>query len=156
LISLYPLETAKSQTYFEKAKELLSREIGSSNKIAELLRNTALNEWVKKGKVLLDGKNVCAFCGNPISEKRWEEINAHFDEESKKLETEIDSLISEINSEREQLQAPISIDKTAFYANYFSEVDVFICAESETIRDYCSTLDSIVGQGSVNSYAQSR
>jgi wobble nucleotide-excising tRNase len=145
-ISPIPDPGLKIETYFEKVSELLSREIGSSNKIAELLRDAALNEWVKKGKSLLDGKDICAFCGNPISKARWEEINAHFDEESKKLEAEIDDLLSEINSDREQLQTPLSIDKTAFYAKYVSDVNDFIRTESKAIQDYCSALDSIGGQ----------
>lgn len=132
--------------YCNKAVGLLSRKIGASNKLVELLRDTALNEWVKKGQTLLSGKDVCAFCGNPISSKRWAEINAHFDEESKKLEVEIDELIEAINSEIGRLQQPVSIDKTQFYSRYHPEIDSFITARVQAISDYCAVLNNIIEQ----------
>ncbi len=132
--------------YCNKAAGLLSRKIGASNKLVELLRDIALNEWVKKGQILLAGKDVCAFCGNPISSKRWAEINAHFDEESKKLESEIDELIVAINSEIGLLQQPVSIDKTQYYSKYHSEVDSFITARTQGISDYCAALNNIIEQ----------
>ena len=134
------------KTYFDKATGLLLREIGSSNKISALLLNVALNEWVKTGKSLLDGKDLCAFCGNHISKERWEVINAHFDEESKKLEADIDGLLSEINTEKERLKKPLVINKTSFYSKYFNEVDAFINAKNEIVQRCCSSLDSIISQ----------
>ena len=132
--------------YCNKAAGLLSRKIGASNKLVELLRDTALNEWVKKGQTLLSGKEVCAFCGNPISSKRWTEINAHFDEESKKLEAEIDELIAAINSEIGRLQQPVSIVKTQYYSKYHSEIDSFITARTQVVSDYCGVLNNIIEQ----------
>lgn len=132
--------------YLDKSAGLLSRKIGASNKLIELLHDAALNEWVKKGQTLLDGKDVCAFCGNSISSKRWAEINTHFDEESKKLDAEIDELISVINSEIGRLQQPVSIDKTQYYSKYHPEIDSFITARTQAISDYCAALNNIIVQ----------
>lgn len=98
-------EVVNFNSFCDKAKLLLSREIVSSNKIKELLVDVALNEWVKQGADLLAGKKVCAFCGNPISDNRWSEIHSHFDEESKKLENELQDLIDEIKCEEEKFVA---------------------------------------------------
>lgn len=141
-----PIPSMQIGLFREKTTELLSRQIGASNKIDELLRDIALNEWVKKGKTLLADKDICAFCGNPISKKRWAEINAHFDEASKELETEIDALISEMHLEKAQLQLPTKIDKTKFYSKFFHAVDAFASAVDSAIDDYCATLDSIANQ----------
>lgn len=132
--------------YCNRTAELLSRKIGASNKLVDLLLDTALNEWVKKGQTLLSGKDTCAFCGNPISSKRWAEINAHFDEESTKLEAEIDELIEAINSEIGRHQQLVSIDKTQYYSKYHLEIDSFIAARTQAISDLCSALKNIIEQ----------
>lgn len=129
-----------------RASQLLARKIGASDKIAELLHNAALNAWVKQGKSLLEGQDVCAFCGNLISSERWMEINAHFDEESKKLETEIDALISAITADIQQLERVPNIDKTQYYAKYHSLIDVFITARIQAVSDYCLALKAIIDQ----------
>jgi len=129
-----------------RASELLSRKIGATDKIVELLHNAALNAWVKQGKSLLEGQNVCAFCGNPISSERWAEINAHFDEESKTLENEIDTLISDISTEIQQLQQAPIIDKTKYYAKYHSQIDSFITARTQAVTDYCKALKNVIDQ----------
>lgn len=132
--------------YCNRATELLSRKIGASNKIADLLRDAALSEWVKEGRALLSGKDICAFCGNPISPNRWKEINAHFDEESTKLETEIDELIRVISSEIERHQQLVSIDKAQYYSKYHLKVDNFITARTQAISVLCSTLKNVIEQ----------
>lgn len=71
------------------AKEIVERKIESSQKIQELVENTLLNEWVKKGKDLQKGRTVCAFCGNPISPERWSLLQKHFNEEVDKLDTDV-------------------------------------------------------------------
>jgi wobble nucleotide-excising tRNase len=145
-ISLLSTPNLRIRYFLKTAAELLSREIGTSKKIIELLHDAVLNEWVKNGKALLEGNDICAFCGNPISKERWENINDHFDEESKNLEAEIDVLLSEINADKEQLLSADNIDKNAFYSRYFQTVGSFIEARSNAAKDYCSSLDSIVDQ----------
>ena len=134
------------KAFCDEAVELLSREIGSSNKIAELLRDAALNKWVEEGKTLHEGKNVCAFCGNSIDGKRWKEINAHFDEESEKLKSEIDALLLKVKSEKEQIQRPMNIDKSVFFVQYHAKIDAFVSAYENFVFEYCTSLDSIVKQ----------
>lgn len=134
------------EDFSSKATVLLSRKIEASEKIAELLHNAALNDWVKRGKELLEEQDVCAFCGSPISLERWAEINAHFDEESKKLETEIDALIFAISNEIQQMERVFSIDKTTYYSKYYTKVDEFIAARTQAMTAYCNSLKSIVEQ----------
>ncbi|MDD2285263.1 MAG: AAA family ATPase [Paludibacter sp.] len=134
------------EDFCRRATALLSRKIGASEKIADLLHNAALNDWVRRGKELLEEQDVCAFCGSPISLERWAEINAHFDEESKKLETEIDALVSAISNEIQQLERAFSIDKTTYYSKYHAKVDEFLAARMQAITDYCTFLKLIVEQ----------
>ena len=79
---------------------LFSKNIASSNKIIELLQDAALNTWVKEGVKFNKDSRICKFCGNPISDERWKIIYAHFDEEYKKLENDINILKEQIGKEK--------------------------------------------------------
>lgn len=129
--------------FCKNAENLLSRKIGDSNKIQELLLDTVLNEWVKQGKKIHEGKEVCAFCGNHISTERWEVIHSHFDEESKDLEDAIDILLSKVNSEKIMLQTKDNIDKSLFYANFHQQIDELSKKRNEQVQQYCNSLDNI-------------
>lgn len=145
-ISSLIIPNLKLKSFCEKASALLSHEIGSSNKIAELLLDTILNDWVKQGTSLHQTRGDCAFCGNPISKDRWEKIHIHFDEESKTLENKIDSLIFHINSEKEMLHSLYEVNKTAFYNVYCSKIDDFIDSSTKLTHEYYSSLDKIIEQ----------
>ena len=133
-------------SYCHRASVFLSQEIGASNKIPELLLNIALNDWVKQGTNILEGQKICAFCGNPITDERWAVIHAHFDEESKKLESEIDDLVSQINSEKTLLHKPFQIDKGSFYTKYYPKIDEHLKTWDEAVQEYCQSLDKIIEQ----------
>ena len=105
------------------ANEILSRKIGESNKIYELLLDTALNEWVRKGFELHNQKSNCAFCGNVLTDERKKLINAHFDEESRKLELEIMELIKKIDNEISNVSLSLPIDKNNFQSNFHGEIE---------------------------------
>ena len=75
----------------ERARTLITKSISSSNKIEELLKDAIINRWVKEGRQLHKDKlEQCSFCGNDISQERWNELDSHFDEQSEKLEKDID------------------------------------------------------------------
>lgn len=77
----------------KRAETLLRKRIGVSNKIQRLINDAVLNDWVKKGVQIADNARQCPFCGNDINNDFWAEIHAHFDEESKELDSDIISLI---------------------------------------------------------------
>lgn len=103
----------------EKAQKLLEKKVGDSNKINELVKDSILNRWVKEGRIIhKDSLANCVFCGNDISNERWEQLDKHYDEESTKLESDIDSLIEEIETERAQIRTYLQIDKSNFYTKF--------------------------------------
>ena len=110
-----------------KAKELITKSISSSGKIEQLLKESILNRWVKEGRQLHKGKlEKCSFCGNDISEERWKELDSHFDEESEKLEQDIDLLIGEVDTLIANLDSHVQIDKTLFYSKFHADLDQLI------------------------------
>lgn len=124
-------------------RELCERRIGSSEKIQELLRDAALEQWVKQGMVHNKGREICAFCGQPITGNRWDELNKHFDEETEELLHDIETFVKKIESERTKVSSCFSPDKTCFYAAYTDELDNII-SEYETFKKaYESCLEQL-------------
>jgi wobble nucleotide-excising tRNase len=132
--------------FYGQSTNLLCRKIGTTSKIRELILSTALNDWVKKGVVLLEGTEKCAFCDNIISEKRWQIIHAHFDEESKKLESDITTLIDRIEKKKSEILQTLSIDKDLFYAHFHQRVEVISSDYALGTKQYIEILENVIEQ----------
>ena len=108
---------------YTSTEKLTTQKIGDSGKIPELIRETVLNIWVKEGyKLHKNNRSICAFCNNEISEKRWSLLDKHFDEESKKLELDIDSLVIQIEKHKKEVESYYIIDEQLFYTNFHDEI----------------------------------
>ena len=108
----------------DKAKKLITQPISNSDKIEQLVKDSILNRWVKEGRQLHKEKfEKCSFCGNDISEERWNILDSHFDEESEKLENEIDLFIKNIESTIMSFDSFLLINKNLFYSKYHSDLD---------------------------------
>ena len=145
-VNVVPCPKLSFSQYCQDAVELLGREIGSSSKIQKLLLDVALSDWVKTGIELHGDEQICAFCGNTISDERWKALHAHFDEDSKKLESEIDFLLSCVESEIASVTQPLPIDKTHFYSIYHSEIDVVIEQHKRISKQYADCLRQVLSQ----------
>ncbi|GHV02484.1 hypothetical protein FACS189485_02990 [Spirochaetia bacterium] len=133
--------------YCAAVEDIVSRRIGASDKIGELLREIALNEWVKEGYELHKNKReVCAFCGNKISDKRWVELEKHFDEESKELEAQINGLITKITAHCNYVEKAFTVDKQQFYSKFEGSIEILISSYQKTIKDYTTALDALKDQ----------
>jgi len=114
-------------TISSKAETLITKPISNSDKIEQLVKDSILNRWVKEGRQHHKDKlDNCAFCGNEITAERWKELDSHFDEESEKLEKEIDALLEEIQQQITALDNCLSINKTLFYSKYHKDIDRLI------------------------------
>jgi wobble nucleotide-excising tRNase len=117
-----------------KAKELVTKSISRSNKIEQLLKDAILNRWVKEGRQIHKGKiDKCSFCGNYIAEERWKELDSHFDEESGKLEAELDVLISQIENLNRNVDTQLQINKNAFYSKFHHDLDALIFRRQQIV-----------------------
>lgn len=119
----------------EKVEKLITKPISSSDKIEQLVKDSILNRWVKEGRQIHKGKfEKCSFCGSDISEARWKVLDSHFDEESEKLEKEIDLLIREIENSIIYIDSQIQIDKNLFYSKFHSNLDRLILLRNSIIN----------------------
>lgn len=134
-------------TISSKAEALITKPISSSDKIEQLVKDAVLNRWVKEGRQHHKNKlDKCAFCGSDVTEERWTELDSHFDEESEKLEKEIDALLLEIQQQIAALNNCLSINKTVFYAKYHKDIDRLIAFRQYVIDSIKSELGKISEQ----------
>lgn len=145
-ISFLPTPAIHFSDLAFETKNLVTKVIGDSNKIEQLVRDSILNKWVKEGKHLHEGKfEDCAFCGNKISEERWEELDKHFDEESQELERNILTLMDKIDLEI-QILSNIKINKDEFYSKFHSKINRLINLQTEFFGNYISNLNNLKSQ----------
>ncbi len=130
-----------------KASEAVSREIGRSNKIQELVKDAVLNRWVKEGRKLHQDKlDVCSFCNSPINESRWNELDKHFDEESEKLERDINNLLSEITNEKNLLLNFKIFNIEQVYSKYHTNYALAKQTFKSAVQNYKNSLELIESQ----------
>jgi wobble nucleotide-excising tRNase len=113
------------QKITEEVKKLVEQKVGDSQKIEELVRDAELNRWVKEGRKYHGEKTlkICSFCGNSIDPERWALLDKHFDEESEKLEANINKLDSQLTSYENCLNLGLGIDKSGFYSKFQIELE---------------------------------
>lgn len=112
----------------EKTKDLVERKVLRTDKIEELVKDTMLNNWVEEGKKLHEERQLetCAFCGNPISESRWQELEKHFDEASKHLKNEIKEQTDKLDHIIEDISNGFDIDINLFYPNFSEKLEKLV------------------------------
>lgn len=138
------------------ARRLLTKKITESERIEELLVDATLHRWVNEGRSLhRDKREKCAFCGNPISEDRWRQLENHFDEESEELENEINDALKLVDDESTKLSNAFAFELADFYSIFhdrlrnlngqFKEVSGQYIASLELLGDQLkSRLDAIL------------
>lgn len=146
-IPALPALSLQFEQFCSQSEELLSKEIGASDKITELIHDITLNEWVKKGCELHKGSRAtCAFCGGTISDERWAVLYRHYDEESKILEDKIDCLIKQIEIEIKSVEGGFKVDKNLFYSKYQGAIEQLSQSYSVAANKYAVQLDLIIEQ----------
>jgi wobble nucleotide-excising tRNase len=130
--------------FIDEMNELVERPVSESGKIEELVKDAMLNKWVKEGRKYHKNKrDNCGFCGNPITENRWELLERHFDKESEKLEKSIDDLLEKIKLEKQSIKVAFMPNKSFFYSHFHSEIDALIDTYEELSKTYTSYLELV-------------
>lgn len=146
-IAALPMIMLSWERICNQAEILLSKQIGLSDKIAVLLHDAALNEWVKQGCELHKGKqSICSFCGSEIKDERWEVLHRHFDEESKILEKNIDLLLNDIEREKNSVNTGLVVDKYLFYSKYHEKIERLTQAYLVNKKNYIEQLELVAEQ----------
>lgn len=137
----------KFSTFSEQTKQLIEKEIGVSGKIEELARNAVLHNWVKQGYSIHKGeRDTCVFCDNKITESRWETLEKHFDEESEKLENDLNALVKAIYTEKEKVTDGFKINIESYYSKFHGQINTMAEKYAKESSSYLSSLEDLLNQ----------
>lgn len=130
-----------------QVETLVTKPISESDKIQALVKDAVLNRWVNEGRSHHRNKHEkCAFCDNEISTERWAELDKHFDEESELLEKSIDALLAKIETENQTVQSALTIDQSAFYSKFHSQLTALNLRLEAATKDYQLALGNLTKQ----------
>jgi wobble nucleotide-excising tRNase len=133
--------------YEKQVVELVTKKITLTKTLQELVENELLQDWVDRGREVNKDRKRCAFCGNPISEERWEEINAHFSKESEELKNGLTEL------KRNLEQAALKLDgfleskgliKENIYAAFLGEYEKVMGGWNAYVEQYKKAIDKLI------------
>ena len=90
-----------------------------SQTIQRLADNAEINKWVEIGLKIHKATKNCEFCGNTITDKRMQELEAHFSDSYKDLQEKLRGKVDLLESEF--MQAPSVPEETDLYAEFKSD-----------------------------------
>ncbi len=130
----------------DRTAELLSCKVVLGEKIKELLEDIAREKWVREGLKLHNREAACAclFCGNPISDERWDKLKAHFEDASERLNSDIEVAISDIQSELTAHENDFTPNKLVFYSTFHDGVDSLVEQYKSLCKRYNESLQTMI------------
>lgn len=142
--SILKYNTSFSSIY-QKAKQLISKEIKPTKSIQKLLSDHLLQEWVRDGIEHHKKKRTrCAFCGAVLPEDLWDKLDAHFSKESEILREDLKSLVEAINTEKASAAKITTISEDQLYSSYQAKLKPQNKTLGEEIKKYLEILDSLI------------
>lgn len=122
-ISLPKRPILKLSQLIADAKSLLRKEVVEGKKIHELINQAMREDWVRTGVALHEtiGDHKCIFCGQTIPGQRWEDLIAHFNDESERLRSDIKKLIAQIETDESEQMMALSLDISRLYCNFHEQ-----------------------------------
>ena len=147
--------------YLKRANKLLSMSVKPSKIIPLLANNHELQEWVREGITHHRYKlEQCAFCGNPIKEKRWEELDNHFTNEVERYTKKLDNMLKELRDKMEYIEnyeLPISKDNLyAIFEGKYNEILVELTSIKNMVLSKLKDIDNVLKERRQNLFSTSQ
>lgn len=135
----------KFSEFYIKTNTLLTKEIKPSQTITDLINDSLLQNWVWQGiDKHKDKRDLCGFCGNPISKDLWDKLDAHFSEESKTLRIDIDTQIKALEMAKQGINNYRIPSKESFYASLHDRCDNLLKSWQTIKTTYSNNLDHLI------------
>jgi len=111
-------------SYLESINEVLQSSVAQTKDVPELTGKTDKQNFARQGMNIHEHKagEICAFCGNEITDDRWQLLGSYFNDEVKKLESRIAIGITKIATELEGVKKITEIKKESFYDKFEQDV----------------------------------
>ncbi len=113
-----------------------------SKSIDSLQKDKAINLWVEQGVALHENSNICKYCENEIKEERKNELNAHFNDNFKKLKEQVIFCIEDLkNHKRVSEILPANLNIYPFLKEKLYKEDGKFRACANKINKYIESLE---------------
>lgn len=128
--------------FLEATNEIITTELAKSI----ILEFSTIEEqnWVRQGLNYHEKGDVCAFCNNPISEQRLDQLNNYFSDNVKKFETRLSRAIELLKSKKYEISKINVIEPSQFYPIYRVQISVLNTSILELIQKYTQFLDFLI------------
>ncbi|WP_402720733.1 AAA family ATPase [Janthinobacterium rivuli] len=134
--------TLKLESLTATAEPLLSKTITPTKAIEELLKDSALQLWVKQGMGHhREKRDTCAFCRQDLPHDIWQVLDEHFSKESGDLETALDAAITSVTDEIATIAGLNTFTGTQFYADERTAFESRSKALSQALAVYKKDLE---------------
>lgn len=103
-----------------RTQEMLKRSV-TSTVLSALAENPSVASWVGAGLSLHRGENhsaTCKFCDQSIPEGRFQQLEAHFNDELKRFILDVDALMAEVQASQDFLKHLRAPPKEALYVKF--------------------------------------
>ncbi len=106
----------------DQVNGLLTKKVAPSVRIERIAGNEEKTKFAQEGLRLHKPNDVCAFCGNTVTESAYEELQGYFSERDiTSSQNEIQELVQKIKKEI-QIVEQLKINQKDFYAIYNDQV----------------------------------
>ncbi len=136
--------TLKLDYLTSTAEPLLSKTITPTKAIEELLKDSALQLWVKQGMGHhREKRSTCAFCRQDLPHDIWQVLDEHFSKESGDLETSLDAAITAVTNEISTIAGLNALTGAQFYADERTAFEASSKALSQALAVYKKDLEAL-------------
>lgn len=126
------------------AEPLLSKVITPTKAIEELLKDSALQLWVKQGMGHhREKRSTCAFCRQDLPHDIWQVLDEHFSKESSELEADLDEAITAVTNEIATIAKFNKFTGNQFYADERSAFESSSKHLSQALAIYEKDLEAL-------------
>ncbi len=134
----------KLESLTATAEPLLSKTITPTKAIEELLKDSALQLWVKQGMGHhREKRDTCAFCRQDLPHDIWQVLDEHFSKESGDLETALDEAITTVTTEIGTVAGLNTFTGSQFYADERTAFEISSKALSLALAVYKKDLEAL-------------
>ena len=126
---------------YEQTNALTVRTARAASPIERLKNNPSLQEWVREGRALHEGKSKCQFCEKKLDEDWIEKLNGHFSADYENLLSEIEELTTEL--EKNKITSQLS-GKGDFYTELQSKYDEAKSRLESQIKSFNANIDTLM------------
>ncbi|MBS3997211.1 MAG: AAA family ATPase [Hydrogenophaga sp.] len=136
--------TLKLESLTATAESLLSKTITPTKAIEELLKDSALQLWVKQGMGQhREKRETCAFCRQGLPHDIWQVLDEHFSKESGDLEMSLETAITSVTTEIGTIAELNTFTGAQFYADERAAFETSSKALSQALAAYKKDMEAL-------------